>query len=122
MKSITRQYLEDIILRQINPTISIHRASKRYVGEFNHSIIATEVELLEFIHSIPYLDNRLKDFIIGHLSEHTIIVSQAWENEFLVKCRTWAESFEWLQGDDRLLSDKHLDELKQQVRFLSLPY
>ena len=79
-------------------------------------------EVLSFIHSIPYFDTRLKDFIIGQMSERTIIISQNWENEFIIKCRAWAESFEWLHGDDRFLSDRHLDQLRRNAASLSLPY
>ncbi len=122
MNSITKEYLADIIFRMINKTIEIHRSSKRYDLQFENYSEATTEDVLEFIHSIPYFDTRLKDFIIGHLSERTIIISQAWENEFIIKCRAWAESFEWLYGDDRFLSDKHLDQIKRNAVFLSLPY
>ncbi|MEO6488926.1 MAG: hypothetical protein ABIO04_03210 [Ferruginibacter sp.] len=121
MKSITKEYLSDIIFRIINKSIDGHRASKRY-DLSDKDFPATDEEVLEFLHSIPYFDTRLKDFIIGHLSERTIIVSQAWENEFIVKCRAWAESYEWLHGDDRFLSDKHLDKIKKEATFLTLPY
>ncbi|CAN5884774.1 hypothetical protein BH11BAC4_BH11BAC4_00380 [soil metagenome] len=122
MKSITKDYLLDIIFRRINKTIVEHRQSKRnYMLHEDHPR-ATEEELLEFIHSIPYFDTKLKDFIIGHLSERTIIVSQSWENEFILKCNAWAESYEWLEGDDRFLSDKHLDDIKRSAVALTLPY
>lgn len=84
--------------------------------------VATDEEILEFIHSIPYFDTGLKDFIIGNIAVRTIIISQAWENEFILKCNAWAESFEWLHGDDRFLSDKHLDNIKRSTAFLTLPY
>lgn len=122
MNSITKEYLSDVIFRIINKTIDTHRRSKRYDLEQLSYPVATDEEVLEFIHSIPYFDIRLKDFIIGHLSERTIIISQAWENEFILKCRAWAESFEWLHGDDRFLSDRHLDSIKRDVAFLTLPY
>jgi hypothetical protein len=122
MKSITKEYLADIIFRRINKTIDMHRQSKRNYMEPEQYPVATDEEILEFIHSIPYFDIRLKDFIIGHLSERTIIISQTWENEFILKCNAWAESFEWLHGDDRFLSDKHLDLIKRNAVFLTLPY
>lgn len=122
MKSITKDYLADIIFRRISKTIDTHRQSKRNYMLQGHYPFATDEEILEFIHSIPYFDVRLKDFIIGHLSERTIIISQAWENEFILKCNAWAESFEWLHGDDRFLSDRHLDDLKRNAVFLTLPY
>src|SRR6476660_9283960 len=111
MKSITKEYLADIIYRIINQTINVHRQSKRYDLPEEYAN-ATDEEVLEFIHSIPYFDTRLKDFIIGQMIESTIIISQSWENEFIIKSRAWAESFEWLYGDDRFLSDRHLDSIR----------
>jgi hypothetical protein len=122
MKSITKEYLADIIFRVINKSIDVHRSSKHYDESLLEYPYATDEEVLSFIHSIPYFDVKLKDFIIGQLSERTIIISQTWENEFIIKCRTWAESFEWLHGDDRFLSDKHLDEIRRNIASLSLPY
>ena len=122
MKSITKDYLAGIIFRLINKTIDTHRQSKRNYRQQEYGIVATDDEILEFIHSIPYFDVRLKDFIIGNIEERTIIISQNWENEFLIKCRAWSESFEWLHGDDRFLKDKHLDNIKRNAVFLTLPY
>ena len=122
MKSITKEYLADIIFREINKSIAMHRSSKKYEDSIMDYPYATDEEVLSFIHSIPYFDTRLKDFIIGQMSERTIIISQNWENEFIVKCRAWAESFEWLHGDDRFLSDRHLDQLRRNTASLSLPY
>lgn len=122
MKSITKDYLLDIIFRRINRSIDLHRSSKKYYEQQGRQPVATDEEILEFIHSIPYFDIRLKDFIIGHLSERTIIISQRWENEFIMKCNAWAESFEWLNGDDRFLRDKHLDDIKRNAVALTLPY
>ena len=122
MKSITKDYLLDIIFRRINKSIDIHRQSKGKIIQQETYPVSTDEDLLEFIHTIPYFDTRLKDFIIGHLSERTIIISQTWENEFILKCNSWAESFEWLHGDDRFLSDRHLENIKRNAIFLTLPY
>ena len=121
MKSITKDYLAEIIFRRINKTIDVHRRSKKNRLDELYTQ-ATEGEILEFIHSIPYFDYRLKDFIIGQSADRTIIISQSWENEFIIKCNTWADSFEWLHGDDRFLSDRHLDKIKEHAVFLTLPY
>ncbi|MDB5203150.1 MAG: hypothetical protein JWQ27_2559 [Ferruginibacter sp.] len=122
MKSITKIYLAEIIYRCINETISLHREAKRnsfYVTAFP---TATDEEVLDFVHSIPYFDVRLKDFLLGQLIEDTIIISQSWELEFMKKTRLWAESFEWLHGSYYYLSDAHLDKLRAKKMSLSLPY
>lgn len=122
MKAITKDYLIDIIYRVINKTISIHRnaKSKEYFSP-GHTT-ATDEEIFDFICFIPWFDNKLKDFLVGNLDNTTTIISQAWEIEFLKKAMLWSESFEWLQGDDYFLSDAHLNSLKKNDYYLTLPY
>src|SRR4051794_35178247 len=100
MKAITKDYLVDTIFRNINRSIDIHRNSKRNAFYYEPHPTATDEEILDFIHTIPYLDLNLKNFLVGNLSEETIIISQTWEIEFLKKTVSWAESFEWLHGND----------------------
>jgi hypothetical protein len=122
MKAITNCYLSDIISRIINDTIDTHRESKKNFFYYEPLPGATDEEILEFIHSSPYFDERLKDFLLGNLAEKTVILSQAWEIEFIKKTQLWAESFEWLHGDDSCLSEAHLNSLKKNAASLTLPY
>ena len=122
MKAITRDYLTDIIFRTINKTIDIHRNSKKNSFYYEPYPTATDEEILDFIHSIPYFDERLKNFLIGNLTDATIIISQTWEIEFLKKTLSWAGSFEWLHGNDYFLSEAHISSIKKHAEFLGLPY
>lgn len=122
MIAITKDYLADIIFRLINKTIETHRQSKANDGSYEKYPVATDLEILDFIQSIPYFDVKLKDFIAGNLTEVTIIISQAWEIEFFKKAKLWAESFEWLQGNDYFLTDAHINSIKSNEAFLTLPY
>jgi hypothetical protein len=105
----------------INDTIDMHRESKKNFFYYEPYPTATDEEILDFIQSIPAFDERLKDFLVGNLSEQTIIISDTWELEFLKKTQAWAASYEWLHGDGRCLSDKHLNS-KRPSDFLTLPY
>lgn len=122
MNSITKDYLIEIIFKKISVSIDFHRQSKRHLVNRETSSIPTDEEVLDFIISIPFFDDRLKDFLIGNLGETTIIISQSWENEFIIKTRSWAESMEWLHGDDRFLKEQFLSNINKERRFLSLPY
>ena len=59
---------------------------------------------------------------MGNLAEHTIIISQAWENEFIKNTRLWAENFEWLNDKDHFLNEANINSKKRQVVHLKLPY
>jgi hypothetical protein len=120
MQSITKTYLIEIIHMSINETINLYRASKK--TEYDLDPIAREDEVLDFICSIPYFDEKLKDFLLGNLEEQNIIISQSWETEFVKQCALWSESFEWLYGDNTFLSDVHLNSLKSDKALLTLPY
>ena len=120
MNSITKDYLAEIIFKKISDNINIHRKSKRHLVNYHFSSVPTDDEVLDFIISIPYFDDRLKDFLIGNLGETTIIISQSWENEFIIKTRLWAESVEWLHGNDNFLKDVNLNN--KERKYLSLPY
>lgn len=122
MNSITKDYLGEIIFKKISETIDKHRESKRHQFDNEPYPGATDEEILDFIISIPYFDEKLKDFLLGNLVEDTIIVSQSWENEFIKKTVLWAESFEWLHGDDYFLSQEHISGINKEKMFLTLPY
>jgi hypothetical protein len=122
MTAITNEYLGEIILRIMNKNIAAHRASKNNVDEQKNFPYATNVELLDFIQTIPYLDDSVKNFLVGNLKQKTIIISQAWETQFIKHCILWAESFEWLHGNIYFLSDAHISSIKKKAQCLSLPY
>ena len=121
MKAITKEYLTDIIFRTINKSIDIHRNSKKNSFYYEPYPTATDEEMLDFIHTIPYFDEKLKNFLVGNLYDNTII-SQTWEIEFLKKTLSWAASFEWLHGNDYFLSEAHISSIKKHAEFLTLPY
>lgn len=122
MNSITKEYLVEIIFNKISESIDIHRQSKNHQFDNEPYPGATDEEMLDFIISMPYFDDKLKNFLLGNLAETTVIISQSWENEFIIKTRLWAESFEWLHGNDYFLSEAHISNINKERKFLSLPY
>ncbi|MEO6231609.1 MAG: hypothetical protein ABJB11_08560 [Ferruginibacter sp.] len=122
MQSITRTYLTDIIYRMMDTSIQLHRASKGTANYGSTHPHATDEEIIDFIVTIPYLDEELKYFLLGNEMEETIIISQSWEIEFIKKCASWVQSFEWLMGDNYYLSDAHISSLRKEARCLTLPY
>ena len=122
MKSITKDYLNETIHRMITENILVYRQAKKDRFYYEPFPVATDEEILDFIHSIPYFDIRLKDFLIGNCGEETIIISQTWEIEFIKKCRLWCESFEWLHASEYFISEAHLRKLNQEKVYLTLPY
>ena len=122
MNSITKEYLVEIIFKRITDTIDIHRMSKRHLFTYQPCSLPTEDEVMDFIVSIPYFDDKLKDFLIGNLGESTVIVSQAWENEFIIKTRLWTESVEWLHGSDNFLKTTFSNNISKERKYLGLPY
>jgi hypothetical protein len=122
MQSITKTYLTDIICRMVNTSIQLHRQSKNSSHYNEVYPVATDEEMIDFIVTIPYFDIDLKDFLLGNVKEGTVIISQAWEIEFIKKCSTWVQSYEWLEGDEYYLSDAHISRLMQKADCLSLPY
>lgn len=121
MIAVTGEYLINIIERRVNQTIGLRRnlsATELLAGPL---LYATNEEIADFILSIPYFDERLKNFILGFLSEQTIIISQTWEIAFSVRTGRWAESDEWLHGAFRL-SMNSLEDHQQNPDFLTLPY
>ena len=122
MNSITKAYLTEIIFKKISETIDTYRESKKQQYDNEPYPGATDEEVLDFIISIPFFDDRLKDFLLGNLAEETIIVSQAWENEFIKKTVAWANSLEWLRGNDYFIAQLNNNELNKGDTFLKLPY
>ncbi|MEP7106608.1 MAG: hypothetical protein ABI760_01475 [Ferruginibacter sp.] len=122
MISITKDYLTYIIFKKISETIDIYRESKRHQFDNEPYPGATDEEVLDFIISIPYFEEKLKDFLLGNLGVETIIIGQTWEIEFIKKTRLWAESFEWLYENDYFLIEAHISGIKRDKMFLTLPY
>lgn len=120
MNSITKDYLTGIIFKKISETIDQHRESRNHQFDNEPYPGATDEEVLDFIISIPYFDEKLKDFLLGNLAEDTIIISQAWENEFIKKTGLWVESKEWLNGNDYFLNEANCND--REKAFLRLPY
>ena len=122
MNSITKDYLAEIIFKKTSETIDRRRESKQHQFDKEPYPGATDEEVLDFIISIPYFDEKLKDFLLGNLAEETIIISQAWENEFIKKVILWRESFEWLQGGDYFMDGAANSGIRKEEVFLRLPY
>ena len=85
MQSITKDYLLDIIEKKMTTTIHLHRKQNPHSLNMSLYAKATAHEIKEFIHSIPYFDAGLKNFL-GNTVEQQTIISQAWELEFVKKC------------------------------------
>ena len=122
MNSVTKDYLAEIIFKKASENIDKYRESKQQQFDNEPYPGATDEEVLDFIITIPYFDVKLKDFLLGNLAEDTIIISQNWENEFIKNTMLWAESFEWLHGNDYFLSEAHTSGINRNKSFLTLPY
>ena len=122
MTAVTAEYLINIIERQVNKTIRIRRNDSMAVQSPNDSFKSTNEEIADFILSIPYFDERLKNFILGALDEQAIIISQAWEIDFIIKAARWAESNDWLHGVFRLSMSSYASKRNANADFLTLPY
>ena len=81
MISVTGQYLIGIIERHVNKTILTRRRppGETYMEVCNEP--ASNEEIADFILSIPFFHDGLKDFILG---------------AFIIRTKKWAESDDWL--------------------------
>ena len=122
MISVTGEYLLNIIELNVNRTIVLRRNAPIEGLMMECFFDATNEEIADFILSIPYFDQRIKNFILGISNEQTIIISQPWEIAFIVRARKWAESDEWLHGAFRLSMGSYADQPKGTADFLTLPY
>ncbi len=121
MISVTGEYLVNIIERHIAATIS----QRRDAGEAN--VIAknaplTNKEVADFLLSIPYFDDGLKNFILGNSREQTMIVSQAWEVAFILRTKKWAEAESWLQSIYTIPGSFQKNKIEAANDSLKLPY
>lgn len=122
MISVTGEYLITIIERNVNRTICIRRNHPVQAAAIEVVYDTTNEEIADFILSIPYFDEGIKNFIMGISNEKTIIISQSWEIAFIVRARKWAESDEWLHEAFRLSMGLNDSQLKGITDFLALPY
>jgi hypothetical protein len=118
MQSITAEYLTGIITKYVSKTICVRRNLP--AEYFNpKEVRPTNDEISDFILSIPYFDERLKDFLFGNLAETAIIISQIWEIEFIKRCDNWANNEEWLKTKNTYL--KFSSQRTENFMF-TLPY
>jgi hypothetical protein len=118
MQSVTADYLVGIISRHVNGTICRRRnLPQEYF--MPKTINASDEEIVDFILSIPYFDERIKDFIFGNIPETAIIISQLWEIEFMKRCEQWANDKEWLSEEN---SRKNFTPYTQSSAIFTLPY
>ena len=118
MQSITADYLVDIITKYVNTTICRRRnLPQEYF--MPKTINASDEEIVDFILSLPYFDDRIKDFIFGNIPESAIIISQLWEIEFMKRCQLWANEDEWLNDKSSCLK---FAAHRQTNAVFTLPY
>lgn len=118
MQSITADYLVSIVAKYVNSTICRRRnLPQEYF--MPKTINASDEEIVDFILSIPYFDERIKDFIFGNIPEAAIIISQLWEIEFMKRCERWANDERWLNEKSSPLS---FISGRQENGVFSLPY
>jgi hypothetical protein len=122
MQSITKTYLTDLLVRTINQTIQIRRVSQHKQLPYLQYTTATTDELLDFIASIPYFDEGLKNFLMGKQNDTIIIISQAWETSFMVRAKAWAESEAWLYINPIFAIGFSTQQLTREKDSLTLPY
>ncbi|HSN61419.1 MAG TPA: hypothetical protein VLR49_10820 [Ferruginibacter sp.] len=122
MISVTGEYLISIIERHVNKTIRFRRIPP---GEPSNDVCkeaATNEEIADFILSIPYFHNGLKDFILGNSNERTIIVSQPWEIAFIIRTKKWAECDDWLHQSFIPSPKFYTGPVQSGTDSLKLPY
>jgi hypothetical protein len=121
MISVTGEYLINIIERHVSATII---SKRNHVEGFNIAPDAplTNEEIADFILSIPYFDEGVKNFILGNAAEKNMIVSQAWEIAFILRTKKWAEAECWVQNKYSIYHACNESFTKQSTDFLRLPY
>ncbi len=121
MISVTGEYLVNIIERHLIKTNNRRRSytTPELIGTTGS---ASNEEIADFILSIPYFDNGLKDFIWGNTNEQTVIVSQSWEIAFIVQTKKWAESDRWLNDTFKPTNFFYNERVKTGADILKLPY
>jgi hypothetical protein len=122
MTCITGEYLLNIIARNVQRSVHIRRHSQYGIDTSQaQEEEVTNEELADFILSIPYFDDRLKNFILGDSNEK-IIISQSWEIAFMVRATRWTESEQWLNGSFKISNEIFPGDSSVRESFLTLPY
>jgi uncharacterized protein YciI len=122
MQLVTKSYLTDIIYRTIRPGIQLRRASQSNHLHYLQNAAATNDELWAFIQSIPYFDERLRDFLMGKPGDSNIIISQTWETNFIIRVKQWADNHTWLHTDPIFSIGFYPQYITRGKDFLTLPY
>jgi hypothetical protein len=122
MISVNGAYLINIIERHVNKTLGCRRSRTEEKSDAKGSSNATNEEIADFILSIPYFDERLKNFMLGNLEDKNIIISQSWEIAFIVRAKKWSECDEWLHETFQLSTGLYAENSKARIDFLTLPY
>jgi hypothetical protein len=102
--------LKKIIFDKINPTIEVHRESKRNFFWFEGYAFVSDQEIEDFIEPTPFFDLGLKIFLCNKFyQDQNARVSSSRKVTFIKKVYQWAESFEWLYGDVKFICKPELN-------------
>ena len=120
MITVTSEYLINVIERHIRESVA-----GKVISGSTASVRGAELpsELIaDFLLSIPYFDEGLKNFILGMSREQVMIVSQAWEIEFILRTKTWANDEAWLAKPSAANKKIMVNDTAASFNFLKLPY
>ena len=120
MIHVTTDDLRNIIALKVNETILEYRQSKGNGGSDSYPM-ATNYEIDEFIKSIPYYDDQLKNFLLGEYSSCAALVSEIWFGRFYSAITWWYESEEWMDYNHEAFADALLNYKDESIIKLSSP-
>lgn len=119
MITVTSEYLINVIERHLRGSGT---------GNFPRPLSTVEPHpvpssiIADFLLSIPYFDADLKNFILGKAKESVMIVSQAWEIEFIIRTKSWATSETW-KCKTFSFNEAYIASAQENLySFLKLPY
>jgi len=94
MKYVKQSELRKLIFDAINPTIEAYREAQENYFWLEFNPCTNEQEIDDFIKSIPYFEQELKDFLLDNCArEKVIVISDEWEEEFAKKVWMWVGNF-----------------------------
>jgi hypothetical protein len=120
MKAVTNIYLFNKLHEIVSSTIALRRNE-----QFNYFLeppLASGAEVEDFILSIPYFDEELKNFIAGNLQLKTFVIDNIWEADFILRAELWAQSNDWIRNNLANSVAKCIALAKANADRLSLPY
>lgn len=120
MKAVTNIYLFNNLQQIVSSTIALRR--NELFNYFLQPPIASIAEVEDFVLSIPYFDEALKNFIAGNLPVKTFVIDNTWEADFMLRAKLWAQSDEWIRNDLANSVAKCIALAKANEDRLSLPY